>query len=104
MVALAEEKRKELEKAGYQPVPVLDEKYRLKNPLGFQVLSYRVDPDASESPVQDLSSDYLSAGTSSESQAQQQVQSVPQPQLEAPTSVDNDVPNASPISVESGNQ
>lgn len=82
----------------------MDEKYRLKNPLGFQVLSYRVDPDASESPVQDLSSDYLSAGTSSESQAQQQVQSVPQPQLEAPTSVDNDVPNASPISVESGNQ
>lgn len=57
-----------------------------------------------KSPVQDLSSDYLSAGTSSESQAQQQVQSVPQPQLEAPTSVDNDVPNASPISVESGNQ
>ena len=82
----------------------MDEKYRLKNPLGFQVLSYRVDPDASESPVQDLSSDYLSAGTSSGSQAQQQVQSVPQPQSEAPTSVDNDVPNASPISVESGNQ
>ena len=26
MAALAEEKRKELEKAGYQPVPVLDEK------------------------------------------------------------------------------
>lgn len=25
----------------------MDEKYRLKNPLGFQVLSYRVDPDAS---------------------------------------------------------
>lgn len=79
----------------------MDEKYRLKNPLGFQVLSYRVDPDASESSVQDLSSDYLSSGTLPESQTQQQIQSVPQP--EVPTSVDNAVPGTSPISVESGN-
>lgn len=79
----------------------MDEKYRLKNPLGFQVLSYRVDPDASESSVQDLSSDYLSSRTLPESQTQQQIQSVPQP--EVPTSVDNAVPGTSPISVESGN-
>mgnify|MGYP000946085913 FL=1 len=79
----------------------MDEKYRLKNPLGFQVLSYRVDPDASESPVQDLSSDYLSGGISQEKQTQRQIQSVPQ--SEVPTSVDNAVPGTSPISVESGN-
>lgn len=30
----------------------MDEKYRIKNPLGFQVLSYRVDPDASSIPGQ----------------------------------------------------
>ncbi|HFC8497645.1 TPA: virB8 family protein [Neisseria subflava] len=79
----------------------MDEKYRLKNPLGFQVLSYRVDPDASESPVQDLSSDYLSGGISQEKQTQRQIQSVPQ--SEVPTSVDNAAPGTSPISVESGN-
>ena len=59
------------------------------------------DPDASESAVQDFSSDYLSVGTLSESQSQQQMQSTPQ--SEAPTSLGNDVPGASPISVESGN-
>ncbi len=79
----------------------MDEKYRLKNPLGFQVLSYRVDPDASESPVQDLSSDYLTGGISQEKQTQRQIQSVPQ--SEVPTSVDNAAPGTSPISVESGN-
>ena len=79
----------------------MDEKYRLKNPLGFQVLSYRVDPDASESPVQDLSSDYLTGGISQEKQTQRQIQSVPQSEI--PTSVDNAAPGTSPISVESGN-
>ena len=32
----------------------MDEKYRLKNPLGFQVLSYRVDPDSSAIPDQEF--------------------------------------------------
>lgn len=31
----------------------MDEKHRLKNPLGFQVTSYRVDPDASAAPSQE---------------------------------------------------
>lgn len=37
----------------------MDEKYRLKNPLGFQVLSYRVDPDATVTSGQELSMDNL---------------------------------------------
>ena len=37
----------------------MDEKYRLKNPLGFQVLSYRVDPDASAVPDQEFTNDPL---------------------------------------------
>lgn len=37
----------------------MDEKYRLKNPLGFQVLSYRVDPDVSVVPERDLVIDQL---------------------------------------------
>lgn len=38
----------------------MDEKYRLKNPLGFQVLSYRVDPDATAITNQESSLDSLS--------------------------------------------
>ena len=72
-------------------------KYRLKNPLGFQVLSYRVDPDASESPVQDLSSDYLSAGVLPENRgATVQTNSQSNPSLP----VEND---SSPVPIESGN-
>lgn len=37
----------------------MDEKYRLKNPLGFQVLSYRVDPDATSASGQELPVDNL---------------------------------------------
>lgn len=75
----------------------MDEKYRLKNPLGFQVLSYRVDPDASESPVQDLSSDYLSAGVLPENRgATVQTNSQSNPSLP----VEND---SSPVPIESGN-
>lgn len=29
----------------------MEEKYRIKNPLGFQVTSYRVDPDASPAVI-----------------------------------------------------
>lgn len=37
----------------------MDEKYRLKNPLGFQVLSYRVDPDDSAVPDHEFINDPL---------------------------------------------
>ncbi len=44
----------------------MEEKYRLKNPLGFQVLSYRVDPDASTAASgEDFGNDTFTTPTSS---------------------------------------
>lgn len=46
----------------------MDEKYRLKNPLGFQVLSYRVDPDSTVVTERESSIDRFPTETSAPSQ------------------------------------
>lgn len=55
----------------------MDEKYRLKNPLGFQVLSYRVDPDATVPTEQQLSMDSLVQQTAPIVQGNDSVNSAP---------------------------
>jgi type IV secretion system protein VirB8 len=38
----------------YKPNLKMDEKYRIENPLGFQVTSYRVDTDYAEAPPEEV--------------------------------------------------
>ena len=52
LVALAEEKRKELEKAGYQPVPVLDEKGNIVDYTVDQVTVGTKDDKTYQAPAQ----------------------------------------------------
>ncbi|WP_373710819.1 MULTISPECIES: virB8 family protein [Bacteria] len=84
----------------------MDEKYRVKNPLGFQVLSYRVDPDASVAAEEDASADYPPMDVATPANLPTETPSTT-PQVDnsgnvaatAPAPAVNNAPNVAPIPV-----
>ncbi|WP_416192472.1 virB8 family protein [Neisseria sp. CCUG12390] len=79
----------------------MDEKYRLKNPLGFQVLSYRVDPDATVASEQELSAESLVQQTAPvvQENANSNSTTTPESQPTNPQTEVNNISQSAPIPV-----